>query len=628
MKMKNKISVVLLSVLMLLCSCNFLDEQIVTNLGKDQVFNTAAGIESVLTGCYVNFGSYNGLGNTEFEMHFNSLILESGIGAGNTPQYSVPGMVLPTENHGEIVYQNNYKTINQLNNLIENIQTSTVTDDVKKRYTAEAKFLRAVCYFDLVRFFGRVPLRIHSTQTINDAYVSRASMEDIYKQIISDFTDAEAGMPTRELQAPERPNRMAATAFKAKVYLFLACMKQEHLTCCKDKETIDAFQKHFVDTTLAVIPTTQLWQKCFDNALKVKNSGVYELQPRYSQLWNGKTRNTKESILELQYGAVYGSNGASFMVTTANAGYSQLNGLVTNNGNAKRNNAGRSTFCEQWKKYGNGKYFMSKKTLDPSDNTPAMSSDRETGCDPRINANYVYFNSPQWLLGDMNRPDSPPSFPSTITPSERFVYLRKYQNTDIGRSNVNLILFRYADVLLMLAEAANELDDNETAVNCIEEILIRARSENSVPVAYGPNTGKIQPVSWDYANMNKDQMRLAIMQEREFELLGECQEFFDVRRRGNDYLKYRMDMYDKWYRRWFLPVGYTDPQFPEMWEGWLFKTVVLPYEGDYAVPAPAGSNFEGNKTYLNPTRALFAPIPDKEFRLNTGLSAEDQNFGW
>ncbi len=628
MKTKNKISVVLLSVLVLLSSCNFLDEQIVTNLGKDQVFNTSSGIEAVMVGCYVNFQAYNGFGNTEFEMHFNSIILESGIGAGNVPQYSIPGTVTPTEYHGLTVYQNNYGTINQLNNMIENVQTSTVSDNVKKRYIAEAKFLRAICYFDLVRYFGRVPLRIQSTKTVADSYAPRAPMADIYKQILSDFTDAEAGMPTRELQAPERPNRMAATAYKAKVYLFLACMKQEHLTCCKDKETIDQFQKHFVDTTLAVIPITQLWQKCFDNAMTVKTSGVYELYPQYSQLWNGNTRNTKESILELQYGSIYGTNGPNFMNTTANAGSSQLNGLISN-GNAKRNFAGKSTFCEQWKKYGNGKYFMSKRTFEPTDLTPAMNSDRETGCDPRINANYVYFMSPQWTNGDRTQPTLAPSFPnSSAGQADRSIYLRKYQNTNIGRGDVNLILFRYADVLLMLAEVANELDDKTTAINCVEEILKRSRSENSVPVAYGVNVGKIQPVSWDYENMSKDQMRLAIMQEREFELLGECQEFFDVRRRGNDYLKYRMDIYDKWWRRLSAGIGYLDPQFPDVWEGWSISTIVSPTQGDYGVPAPTGSNFQGNIAYLNPTKALFAPIPDKEFRLNIALTADDQNIGW
>lgn len=621
MKTKSKILITILLLLFVTSSCNYLDENVITNLGKDQVFSTPSGIESVLIGCYVNFGSYNGgYGNTEFEIHSNSLILEAGKGV---PAYSIVGTILPTDYHVEAIYLNKYEIINQLNDLIDNTPTSKVNLDVKKKYIAEAKFLRAVCYFDLVRLFGRVPLHTEKTQYIQDGFAPRASMLAIYKQILSDLTDAEDGMPPRELQAPERPNKMAATAYKAKVYLFLACMTNEHFVACKEKQTIDTFKNHFVDSTLTMNATTQLWQKCFDNAKKVKDSGVYELYPQYSKLWNGTTRNTKESILELQFGSVYGTNAASFMATTANSSTSQLNGLVGGNGNAGRNLAGRNTFIENWKKYGNGKYLLPKT----GDLTPVMSSDREIGCDPRINANYVYYWNPEYINGDRTQPTLTSMFPqanfNNNAALSKWMFLRKYQNTNLGNGDVNLILYRYAEVLLILAEAANELDDKATVKECIELILSRARSENTLPVSVGSDPrifGKIQPVSWDYDSMTKDQMRTSIMQEREFELPGECQDFYDVRRRGIEYLKYRMEIASKWYRRIALANNTIDPNLPDVWEGWGKPTGANTVEADYLVA--------GYETPEFLTRALFVPIPAKELRLNIALTSDDQNYGY
>lgn len=624
MKTINKLILVLLSIVLVSTSCSYLDEEPITSLGVNQIFSTEPGIESALIGCYIAHSSYWGYGDLTYEIQSNSIILESSIGGTTTPSYSIIGGVKPEEaNLLESVYSNYYITLNRLNNMIENTQASTVSEAVKKRYLGEAKFLRANVLFDLVRTFGRVPMHINSVTEEKDAFASRAPLNEIYLQILKDLTDAEEGMPSREVQTIGRPHKWAATATKARVYLFLACMTQEHLNCCKDAESIEDFRKHFAPA--AADTQKELWQMCYDNAKKVKDAGEYELLPQYSMLWNAKSRNTKESIFELQFSAVYGENAGQFAARTANNVYSQLNN-IPNNGNAGRITAGRSTFIENWKKYGNGKYLLAKN----GDPTPVMNSGREEGADPRINTNYVYYENPAYVLGDKTQPLNVAMFPQDIYSynqnNTKFLFLRKYQSKEMisMRGDQNLILFRYADLLLILAEAANELDDKATMKSCIEEILIRARNENSTAVTVGADMrilGKKQPVSWDYDTMSKDSLRQSIMQEREFELIGEGQEMFDVRRRGIAYLKYRMNVQTKWMSRQFVPNNYVDPIYPGVWEGWAKVRPANGFtnESEYT---------EETKTPEYLTKSLFLPIPAKEFRINRGLKTEDQNIGW
>jgi len=621
MKAKIKFSFGIFLFLFMGTSCNYLNEDPITNLGVHQIFNTESGIESALLGCYVSYSSYDGYGDLTYEIQCNSIILESSVG-GVIPNYSIIGSVKPEEAFLlEKVYSNYYVTLNRINDLILNAEESVVTDANKQKFIAEAKFLRATVYFDLVRTFGRVPLQLKPVRVENDAYKSRASLSDVYLQILKDLTEAEVDMPTKELQVNGRPHKWAASATKARVYLFLASMTQEHLNCCKETETLTNFKNHFVAN--GADANKDLWQKCYDNALKVKNSGVYELVPQYSLLWNGKSRNTKESVFELQFSQLYGVNAGQFAARTANNKYSQLNS-IPENGNAYRITAGRSTFIEHWKKYGNGKYLLTKT----KDATPAITSDREVGADPRINTNYVYYSNPNYLLGDPNSPQMTSMFPqanySFGNSASKFVFIRKYQSKEMTnmRGSQNLILFRYAELLLILAEAANELDDKTTMKSCIEEILSRARNENTAVVSVGNDPrifGKKQPVSWNYDSMSKDSLRLSIMQEREFELMGEGQELFDVRRRGIDYLKRRMDIHSKWFKRQFVKNNTIDPSMPNVWEGWGKTFVAFSNEAEY-------TDLEKTPEYL--TKSLYLPIPAKEFRINRAMKMEDQNIGW
>jgi starch-binding outer membrane protein, SusD/RagB family len=120
-----------------------------------------------------------------------------------------------------------YNYIYQANAILEGVQTSqTISSATKQTLTGEAKFVRAFCYFYLTNIFGDVPLII-STNYISNATVPRTPSLDIYKLIIADLIDAKSKLPENYITNTAfpsqriRPNKLAATALLARVYLYL-----------------------------------------------------------------------------------------------------------------------------------------------------------------------------------------------------------------------------------------------------------------------------------------------------------------------------------------------------------------------------------------------------------------------
>lgn len=115
-----------------------------------------------------------------------------------------------------------YSIIYQCNSIIEGLQTSTqgVTDSVKKGGIAEAKFLRAYSYFNLVNFYGDVPL-LTTTDVHYTASAPRATVTSIYEQIISDLKDAENDLSAYYPGGEKvRANKWTASFLLSKVYLY------------------------------------------------------------------------------------------------------------------------------------------------------------------------------------------------------------------------------------------------------------------------------------------------------------------------------------------------------------------------------------------------------------------------
>lgn len=222
------IFLLLLSIGVLTSGCKkFVDvdapsSQLVTNT----VYTNDNTVKSALAGMYVTFAI-----SSSYDLQF-SLSFVTGNSADETKYFTsiadfdpfIKNTVQPDNTTNLSIWANYYKSIYQANAIIAGINNSSggISDAMKKEALGEAKFIRALCYFYLVNLWGDVPLALSTDQAVNNS-LSRSPKEIVYQQIISDLTDAKnslLGDYSYSGGLRTRPNKYAATALLARVYLY------------------------------------------------------------------------------------------------------------------------------------------------------------------------------------------------------------------------------------------------------------------------------------------------------------------------------------------------------------------------------------------------------------------------
>ncbi len=339
------------------------------------------------------------------------------------------------------IWNNHYAGIAAANQLIDRIEGIPFANEtLKAQYTGEAKFLRAYFYFNLVRFFGGVPVSLTEVKEPAQAFaLARSSEEAVYEAISQDLTDALANLPvTHNSTHLGRATQGAAKALLAKVYL-------------TDKKP-----------ELALPLLRELTRAPY----------TYRLMANYPDVFSAD--NTAESIFEIQF----------------------LSGLTTREGN------GLVTFF--------------------------MSNDATVGRDI-YGAGYVGGNggglavATNDLYNNYTATDARRSFNFLVYRSNaeraNLNLVRKYYRlppSGLGGADDNVIILRYADVLLMLAEALNETSQGPTpeAYEAVDKVRLRAK----IPALTR---------DLDYASF-----KTQLLEERRLELAFEFHRWFDLKRFG------------------------------------------------------------------------------------------------
>ena len=333
-----------------------------------------------------------------------------------------------------------YEGVYRSNLAIANIPGINMAEALKSQYLGEAKFLRALFYFDLVNIFGAVPLVTQPLPNTDASLIARTPVADVYKVIIADLLAAEAGLPVSYSGANlGRVTKGAAQALLGKVYLY-------------NKDYANA-EKYF---------------------LLVINSGKYGLMDNFQEVWHRSFENNKESIFEVQFADIggSGSNGR-------NGSY-----LPAVNGATGSGLATKRAF----------------DAFDPTDPRRAMSIFRPgDSFAPNVSTALATFSA-VWS--------------ATGYAVKKGMWPIMYVNSN----GINYPIIRYADVLLMYAEAANELNKLTEARAAVNQV--RARPSVNMPALTAVNTG------------SKADMFNAINKERQVELMFEFIRFNDLRRWG------------------------------------------------------------------------------------------------
>lgn len=292
-----------------------------------------------------------------------------------------------------ILWEEHYTAINRANVVIDKVTDASWLDEQSKQnYINEARFLRGFIYFNLVRYFGGVPIVLHDGEGEGAA---RNSVDEVYEQIVADLTAAE-GLPADYTTLDSKASSLAASALLSKVYLVWAQTSSE-----QGKANQNTY-----------------YQKAIDYANKVINSGKYKLLDKFIDNWSVDKKHGAEHIFSIEHDRTINGNVSGHCTFATNWSNSEPVLLATSD-----------------------KYY---EQTDPRDQRRDGSWAKRL-YDPNTGEDFVF----------------------TIPRFRKYIDSLNYANpASAGNSagqSTNTTIIRYAEVLLIKAEAENELNGPTTA---------------------------------------------------------------------------------------------------------------------------------------------------------------------
>lgn len=322
------------------------------------------------------------------------------------------------------MWQNHYAVIKDCNSVIDNVTANKEKINNWERYVGQAHGIRAFLYFDLVRWFGDVPLVLTDTKSLDGLEVTRTPQKEVFRQIIEDFEycishTMDKGDTSKGYQYG-RLTKDACHGFLAKVYLWLGSVAQRD-----GKEILGNAADNF--------------EKSLEHSSAVIQGGRYKLVDYYPDVFNAKTRDkAPDEVLWCVQGLTGDDTGTWTGMMFGIRGNQNLGG--------------------SWDNISSSDYH--RMMYEPSDsirrlwNCPRMTIQDDgtlwgwdykmywdTRGDQKLSEATENNNWLQWSIGKFRR--YPLADPSSYN----------YTNFDMDEP-----LLRYADVLLMYAEAYNEVN--------------------------------------------------------------------------------------------------------------------------------------------------------------------------
>ncbi|MCA0931711.1 RagB/SusD family nutrient uptake outer membrane protein [Lutimonas saemankumensis] len=463
----KQISYSLLALILLLSGCSdYIDNEVTGKQNLDSFYSNYSECDGAIIGCYSTLSPQDW-----WEVDFFWLVGDASSDDafkgnnnegdqrdfGNLADFNITS----SNEWVEYKWRFSYQGIYRCNLAIERIPEAPILQEEIDELVAEAKFLRAIFYFELVKNFGGVPL-LTEPISIQEANLTRSSAEEIWAQIETDLKDASDFLPTKSQISPEKLGR--ATKGAAIAYLAKASLYQEKFT--------DAY----------------------DYAEQVENLGEHNLNDSFENVWSISNPNGNGSIFEIQhsYDDIYYSGSALPVLSRSRAD-------------------GGWGFC-----------------------TPSSHLDNFMGEDPR--RVHTIIRHGEYVDEDHPSYDTDPSQNMTGRINRKY-YLsfdERPPKDEHVRSGLNHILFRFADLLLMKAEAGYHTGKEGEALIAVNKVRQRAGVSE--------------------INVSGPALLQAIFDERRLELAMEGHRYYDLKRTGRlqaameNFLNYNLnestDLYD------------------------------------------------------------------------------------
>lgn len=394
-------------------------------------------------------------------------------------------------------WKNNYFSISRCNTAIRGIEASTLlSDDTKAAMVGEMKTLRAYYYFDMYRIFEKFPYFDENVVNPSECRADQYTRDEIVSFIKQDLRDSYKVMLESQEQ-PGRFNKYVAAALLARVDLF-----------------------------------TSDWAEAEEYAGYVISSGKYQLYPNFLDLSKPEFNNQYEAVLAIQFSSANQPDQFNFN-NCLNCTYSEgdLYGPGDDFYLASQN------LVNAFRTDSNGLPYLDGTFNDVN----IDGADYAGNVDPRLDFTVGRIGMPwrshmytsRWcrnynLYGEYSGKKPYPAPESS------------YVTTGIvpwGASTLNWSLIRYADVMLMKAEALIEqgksLDEARDLINQIRRRAAKSVDPNYLPVDCDPMTANYAVNEYPAAGWSQDYARRAVRMERRIELAMEGHRWFDLVRWGN-----------------------------------------------------------------------------------------------
>ena len=367
--------------------------------------------------------------------------------------------------------------VSRANYVLENLPNVTWDPTLRDRLTGEALFLRGYFYWYLVRLYGGVPVFTTSVSPSDFGSAKRATLNEVYAQISKDLLQSIELLPEKSQYGASdmgRATKGAARSLLARIYMY-------QIGTDKDNTTT--------------------WQQVYNLTNAVITSGEYNLMANYAKLLETENKNNEESVFEIQFGvgssdlapASIGNNFYNFQGNRKDDSGWGFNNPTNDLVAAYDPTDPRLSCIIYGETYNNGILYGVKKKYDR----------KEQGTN--------------WL----NRKAALPVKPALAKASDR-----------------NIKIIRYADVLLMNAEAAYNIGNVAAAQDKVN--MVRARARNSsycMGYAETKMDYSAAPASINLPNITSTgtQLQQDIWKERRLELAMEQLRFYDLVRTGRFY---------------------------------------------------------------------------------------------
>lgn len=472
----------------------------------------------------------------------------NGTTSDNTRRDIVHYTLRPSNTWIYSVWKGKYEGLNRANYTIDGIESMKGYNDNEtlKKLVGEAKFLRAQAAFDLIRYWGDVPFKTTYTDGYEDSYLPRTDREDIYNQVIEDLKFAKENLPwATESSSPERATQGSARALLMRVLLTRAGYSLRPDGTLKRPD--ENLRKEYFESVITE------WEAFKANGYHdFYNGGYVELFKGFS----AGILNSKESLFEV-----------AFLVNKNKGVWGTCNGplvdapdiLPTESGKFMGRANAMFRVVPEWKDF----FEENDVRRDVMVCTYSYSWNADVYNHKKVEQK----NQKNWYPGKWRREWMPMGY------------------ADPNNTSVNYCMLRYADVVLMAAEAYNEIGETSVAWDLLNSVRERAGATKITPANYSTLLKSPKVYNLDFIDDSDEagRFRTALYWERGFELAFEGQRKYDLIRWG--ILKEALVLFGE----------NTDSQ-------------VSSY--------PAGENFQKGK------HELF-PIPEDELQINYKLNNQN-----